>query len=141
MHQSELLSMNLYCISTSDSNHGPFVRTCKTVVIQNQMHNQILEEFTAPLFHPDEQQGAASSCTTNVTGTIKISLYLSYIMSYITLLGRRTVHFVYFFFFFSPQYDWLKLSNGFSYRVMIKELWGRGMRVSLSFAKTTSAYS
>lgn len=41
-------------------------------------------------------------------------------ISYISLLGRRTVHFVLFF------KDWLILLNGFSWRVMIKEFWGWG---------------
>lgn len=68
----ELLSANLYCISTSDLNHGPwtFVRTRIYAVTQNQMHNQILEVLTAPLFHLvwHEQQGAATRLTANTTG-------------------------------------------------------------------------
>lgn len=48
-----LLSENLYCISTSDktADHWPSRKPEKNAASQNQMHNQILYEDTAPWFH------------------------------------------------------------------------------------------
>lgn len=126
----ELLSVNLYYISTSDYNHGPltFVRTHKTHRTRCTIKSWISRcSFIPPCV--TWTAGAASAHTSQ--GQYEQSLHFIHKFS-----GKENCAFCLFFFFFLN--DWLILLWLFL-KSHDQGILRSGMRVS--FAKTTSAYS